>query len=253
MAKQTESLARIEESYPVLFKPDESMALLKANLGNEKLSAGDLSRIKVPTGGGKFWAVPSLSSPDGAAVPVIEGIIIFSKIVRAYWAKAYGADAGANNPPDCVSENSQVGVGSPGGDCDTCPFSQYGTARGPNGEEKRSQACKQVRPLFMLLPDSVLPVIVNVPPSSLKVVRSFMLGAMNAGRHYSEIITRLALVQEKNKDGILYSRIQPSAVRPLEPGEIARVREYARSMNPLLDNTYLAADVVAETTEPTEA
>lgn len=76
--------------------------------------------------GGKFY-----NSLEGDDHPYddITCVVLDGKNSRAYYASAYdpkAAKTGSLNPPDCKSNDGVQGVGTPGGDCKTCPLATWG-------------------------------------------------------------------------------------------------------------------------------
>lgn len=177
----------------------ESMNIIRENLGNTGgVRAIDLDRAKIPAGGGTMWQVPSLEGDD--AVREIKGIIIYWSESRRYWSKPFSGGAGER--PDCASDDAIMGVGTPGGECAGCKFSQFGTDKGGTGP---GQACKQVRQLFILRADDFMPLVVTLPPTSLTIARGFFLRLAGKMIPYYGVVTSLALEKKKNKAGIDYA------------------------------------------------
>jgi hypothetical protein len=59
-------------------------------------------------------------------------------------------------------------MGKPGGDCHKCPLAQFGSAVDQKGQPGKGQACKSMRMLLFLRQDDMIPMIVNLPPTSLQ-------------------------------------------------------------------------------------
>lgn len=81
--------------------------------------------------GGKFYN--SLEGND-VAYDELPAIIIDGKNSRAFYRTAYDpkkAKAGDVSQPDCKSTDGITGVGDPGGECRTCPMSQWGQDGSP--------------------------------------------------------------------------------------------------------------------------
>jgi len=219
------------------------LAVIKANMGDGGLSAFDLTRIKMPAGGGTVWQVPSLKGVKN--IETIEGVVIHWQDVRAYWARAF---SGEGTPPDCSSDTCAMGQGDPGGECAHCPFAAFGTATNAKGEPARGQACKQVRRLFILTPGSLLPVLIAVPPGSLKKLVEYFRLLAGSGLFYWQVSTRLTLSATKNADGITYSQITVAPGAPLDPDQAAIVQKVAEAIAPTL------ADIVIDSNDyPQEA
>lgn len=214
-----------QSEYAILLADSGALGeILRENVGDGGLSPFELDRVRVPAGGGTTWTVPSLDGDQD--IKTLEGIILFQRTVRSYWA---GDFSGAGSPPDCSSQDGVAGVGDPGGDCGICPLAQFGSGR--NG---RSQACKLSKFLFLVRPESVLPMLVAVPPSSLKPVRQYMLRLAGQGVPFYGVVTRLDLAKTKNADGIAYSQVVPSLGRKFGPEETAALRRIHESLRPVL-------------------
>lgn len=216
-------LACTEAQLPValqdyqLFNP-EAMAAFHDNLGGEPISMTDLVRIKVPSGGGTTWEVPTVEGDD-ELVKEIQGIIIFSKMTRAYWVDEF---TGAKNPPDCSSDDGIIGRGDPGGLCVNCPMAQWESS--PKGDG--NQACKKVQLLFVMVPGNVLPYLIPVPPGSLKNVRKYMVGLSGKGISYSQCVTSFKLTKADSKKGITYSQIVPAIVDRIPTQLVGQVKSF---------------------------
>jgi hypothetical protein len=216
---------RAETGYLALIhEPKEVQDIIAANLGGQELSAFDLPRVKIPGAGGTTWEKPSLEGD--VATKVLEGIVVHFKRVRSYWP---GEFAGSE-PPACSSSDSKVGVGDPGGDCEHCPFAQW-----ESGKAGRGQACKQMEQWFLLQPDSLLPLVVTLPPMSLQGAKKYRLNLTNAMLAIGHVVTSLTLAKATNPDGQEFAYAVPALARRLEPEEAARARAYADSIRDVLD------------------
>ena len=226
----TEELVKYEAQYPVLATDAHVADLIKENLGGTNFSAFDLEKVGIPTGGGIKWTLQTLTGE--IQVPVLEGIIVLFQDCRAYWAKEFSGDT----PPDCASEDGRTGYGTPGGKCLECPMSQFGS----DIKGGRGQACKQIRRLFVLRPRSYLPIMVALPPTSIKASKQYLTRVTNAGLPYWGVITELSLQKTKNQTGIAYSKVAFQAAQKdgqlvrLSDEEQGKVREFAKALKAVL-------------------
>ena len=122
--------------------PEEVLAIVQQNIGNDQITAQDLDRVTLPLGGATNWQIPTLDGEE--SFQYIDGIIVHHSPPRAYWETSLDEGEGSG-PPDCSSEDSQWGVGTPGGYCFTCPFGQWGSA-----DKGQGKACKEKRLLYIL-------------------------------------------------------------------------------------------------------
>lgn len=191
-------------NYPALVGDGTTvMATIEANLGGRSLTAADLMRIKVPTGGGTTWDLGDDEDPTKN----LQAVVIHSRNIRACWESDF---TGGNNPPDCSSDNGKNGYGSPGGECQKCDYAQFGS-------KGRGQKCKQMQQLFLLLPGFFLPVILNVPPTSLKNYSNYAIKLGSKGFPISGVVTELTLEKDKSGDNIEYSKVRFKKVGNLAP------------------------------------
>lgn len=233
MAKQEEqqqsstALARLTSAYPALAGGGAVAEAMLANLEGEEVTMFDLERIKVPTGGGIAWEIPP---PDGEGEPdvarAVEGIIVYTKMGRAFWPGAFGGEVA--QPPQCSSPDGVHGIGDPGGECARCQFAEFGSRGVVRGDDSRSQACKQMRFVFLLREGRTLPSVIALPPTSIGPMRKFLLGISQRSRPYWSVITRFQLVKAKNAGGIEYAQVRPSVVRELAAEEVETVVKFAK-------------------------
>lgn len=197
------------------------MEAVQANMEGESLSVWDLDMIHVPSGGGTMWEVPNING-DFDNVAELEAIIIMSKPNRSYWAEKF-EDSGGGAPPDCISMDMIYGQGTPGGQCETCPNNQWGSGTGGNGK-----ACKETRQCFLLMPGSILPVVLTIPPSSIKKdgFVPYKLRLAGAGIMLHQVTTVMSLEKAKSKSGITYSKIKFRKGQTLSPEQLEIVNSY---------------------------
>lgn len=225
------------KDYAVLQQdPSGLLETIQTNMGDEEISPFDLDAVKVPSGGGSAFEVPTLDGVEPQKE--LSGVIVHHKVARAFWRQGI-EEGGGNTPPDCSSDDGKVGHGDPGGYCKTCPYSQFGS-----DAEGRGQACKQFRQLFLLPPDSYLPIVVTVPPTSLKNVKNYLFRLTSKQIPYYTVVTRLSLEKQKNSQGIEYSVIRPELGERLDEANAAAMKEYAEAIKP-----YLSAPIATASAE----
>jgi hypothetical protein len=171
--------------------------VIQDNLGGESIRPSDLDKIKIPSGGSTSWEIPDIEEGTIAS-KIVEGVIIYKKNFNAYWAEEYN---GAGDPPTCYSNDTIEGVGDPGGLCAKCPLNQWGSGKGGNGK-----ACHNKMSLFLLLKNSLLPVVLTLPPTSMKNAKTYFMRLASSGIKYSQALTKISLEKDKSKDSIEYSK-----------------------------------------------
>lgn len=226
MAQKNE-LATIQNYLALSGDTSTIMEALDANLGGGGMSPFDLDRVKVPSQGSTNWEIPDLDE-ESVSAKVLSGIVLHSAPVRSYWEK--GLDEGGASPPDCSSNDLLVGVGTPGGDCLTCPMNVWGSdPKGGSGK-----ACSERRFLFMLRPQSFLPLVVQVPPSSLRNLSQYMLRLAGTGTPYYHVTTNLSLEKAtQGGGGLPYSKIVVKLGVRLSAEDSAKVDALSAKLRPL--------------------
>ena len=191
---------------------------IATNISGGGLSDFDLPRVTISGGTSLRWIVPTLDGEETLAR--IDGVIVYARDTRVYYKTAFGKSSG-KQPPDCSSSDGITGKGKPGGDCSKCPLAEYGSA-----EEGAGQACKQVKQLFVLRGDLLLPEVISLPPTSLKGARQFFLKLTTQGIPYYQAVISLELEKAQNAAGIQYGKAVMRFVRRLTAEEAARAQQY---------------------------
>jgi hypothetical protein len=272
MATATKEIAiREASSYAIMsVDPREMSEALAVNAGGQKINPFDLDVVKVPSGGMTAWTIPDIT--EGEIISkTLEGIVLLQRTIRSYWKEDIEAKGGGS-PPDCSSQDGIWGRGAPYGhpdfkpnaaehveiayeaydadgnplgggqrggaySCDRCPLSEFGTGKGGRG-----QACKQNKLLFVLTPESSLPLVVKVPPSSLRSVQGFLLRLSGKSIPFYGAVISLSLVKKQNAAGIDYAEIVPSFVARLNPDEVERMRALHETFKPILSGVQVEVD-----------
>lgn len=225
MASKELVKAGSESTFAVLrMEQNELRDLIRENLGGESLSPRDLDRVKVPAGGGTTWEVPSIAGD--VAEKTIRGVVVHRATRRAYWEQSYD-ETGGGVQPDCFSDDGVLGHGEPGGPCSDCPFNEF-----ESGRDGISKACKEIRQLFVLPEDSLIPIVVNVPPGSIANVKAYFLRLLRASLQITDVVTVIGLEKAVSKGGKGFSRVTLTAGERLEPEAAALLREYAGELQP---------------------
>lgn len=220
-------------NYPALSAPKEvaeRLDIIKEALDGAKLSVfSDLTRITVPSGGGTKWEVSDVTAKGGVrSVDTISGIVISNQYSRGYWETPYGG--GNSGPPDCSSwEMDGFGLGDPGGECFSCPFNQFNTAAQGTGK-----ACGEKRFLFLLTTESFLPIVVQVPVTSMKPYTQFTVDVGSRMlKRPRQIVMDLSLRKE-SKSGFATAIIVPSVNARLTDEDCLKVVEWMEAIAPMM-------------------
>lgn len=197
----------------------------------------DFDRVKIPSGGGLAFEVPGDDPDEPDMVKEIVGVIVDQHPLNAYWEEKY---TGQNNPPDCASMDGKIGV-SPNGEtreCATCVFNQWGSA-----SEGGGKACKNMRRIYILPEGEMFPLLLTLPPTSLKNFANYLAKrVVGKGRRSHEVITKVTLKKATSGSGIAYSQASFALVGVLNESDAARVAEYAKSIKATTRRVEVAAD-----------
>ena len=229
--------------FPVI-NPDtanEIRQVLESNLGPNGISPTQLNRIKVPSGGQLFWAVPGLDGEEN--YKELSGIILAWTDGRVYYRVPFGERGKQRTPPDCSSKDGFYGVGDPGGECRDCPMAEWGSD--PKGG--RGQACKQVRRLLFLRADHILPDMITIPPTSRKGADEYFRRLADYRLPHWSLITNLRLERVANADGIDFARVVFGGGERFNEAQKATLAPYQKQMEAMLrdveiDTGYEAKD-----------
>jgi hypothetical protein len=249
MSKET-SVVLVTDRFAALQRVNSVAEVIRNNIGaNGTVTAFDLERIKIPSGGGPAFVVEdALGEAD--SVKQFEAVIVAWQDRRALYLHPM-EETGSGTPPDCSSEDMVTGHGAledgaePGEhECRSCPHNQWGSAfRGGRGKQ-----CKELKQLFVLRQgneQSILPSMLVAPPTSLKSLSKYMLGLASHGINYFGALHRFSLLPEKNADGVAYAKIKIDFVRVLSEEETRAMQAYNEKIGSALTTVKpVAADVV---------
>lgn len=215
--------------------PDLLPSILRENVG-EKINPGDLERVCMPTGGNIAWNIVNDNGEDTVSQELV-GVIIQHGTRRRYYALSKDDKDAESGPPDCSSDDGIVGFGMFKGDagpkrraCATCPKNQWGT-RMKGGEATKGKACSERKVLFLLRKDDMLPLVVDLAPTSIKPMREFMMRLTRQGRPVTSVVVSLSL--EKAGDKVNpYSVLVPKVYGHLCPEDAENMRKVSEALRP---------------------
>lgn len=247
------------EKYAILKQDISALpAILEANIGaGQAINEFDMDRVGIPGGGGLAWSVPDLNG-EPEAVPELVGVILLHGDRRAYWKIGFD-ESGGGTPPDCSSMDGRTGIGYIRGEekengepktraCKTCPMAQWGSGdfddKGqplPKNKCSNGQACTQRKVVFLLRQGDVLPLIVDLAPTSIKAFTQFMLRLTSKGIPCYGAVVGLKLRNENSNTGIKYSVVSPRLISTLPDEDITKMSQIAAAMKPYFDKTGVVA------------
>jgi hypothetical protein len=183
-------------------------------------------------------------SEDAEDVESFEGVIIHTKESNVYYKGRF--KAGEVSKPDCFSPDGRKPTQWSGDkpvhhECATCPMNQYGSAAQGDGK-----ACKNTRPLFVLVknPESgelgVIPKVLRVPPTSLSLVKGFVVNvAADYGSYYG-VLTKFTVFQKNQNQ--THNNIKFSVAGRLSSQDKANVAHIREGWMPLMKEGNFGVD-----------
>ena len=179
-------------------------------------------RVKIPGGGVPQFEMPGEDPEHPIFEQKLEGIIVFNHLSNAYWPE--GSEYDDDVPPLCQSTDGKTGYGTPGGACAVCALNAFGSVSSGKGK-----ACKNMRSLYLLRSGDMMPLILNLPPTSLKPYNDFVNAAFLYRRRpvFGSIVE--ITLKRKSSNGFDYSVAVFRKVRDFEGEELAQVTEYVKT------------------------
>ena len=226
------SLAPTNSGYLAL--SNNALDIIRANLKSQPLTLDLFDMVKSPSGGSTVFSVPSLSGDEPAKE--LTGIILDYTTPRAYWDTP---DPVEGTPPVCTSQNSIIS--HDGKACAHCPHNDFGSKDG----ESNAKACKESVLLFLLRPNSIIPLLVRVPVTSKPRFLKYSTRLLSSLTPISSVVTKITLEKATSKQGKHYALFSFEVAGVLNQDEAANAKAYARQFMEIVN----AAKLVPELAE----
>lgn len=182
--------------------------------------------VKIPSGGSLAFEVPTDDEDNPDTVKELVGVILYHHPVNGYWKNKYD---GQNNQPNCASYDGKTGVDTETGECTncaTCKYNQFGS-----GEDGNGKACKNMHRLYFLREGNPVPLLINLPPTSLKSLRDYVgKKVVLKGLRSYEAITKITLKKEQSSGNITYSKAVFTLAGTLTGEKKEMAKQYAESI-----------------------
>lgn len=226
--KEPDALAKVPGSdFLALASTEQGNRLseiLKENFGPRGITPSDLPRIKIPAGGSLSWELD-----DDETAKSFDAVILAHREGRRYYKDRQVQEG---KQPDCYSPDTFNGYGDPGGECDACPLSQWGTAVNEKGKPTRGQACQLRHMMLLLRPGNLLPIVLSASPGSLKQLNRYLMRLSTKAIGHGEVVTSFALEATKSQDGVTYAQLSLKMARQLTPAEYKGMVAYTEAVAP---------------------
>ena len=220
--KSDMTLAPMNSGYLAL--NNNALEIIRENLKNQPLSYDLFDVVKSPSGGATVFEVPGLAGAE--AEKELVGIILDYTTPRAYWDTP---DPVEGTPPVCMSRDSLIS--QDGKICSRCPFNDFGSKNG----ESNAKACKESVLLFLLRPNSIMPLLVRVPVTSKPRFLRYMTRLVGTLTPLNGVVTKITLEKATSKAGKPYALFNFEAVSVLSPEEAAPARVFAEQFMEIVD------------------
>ena len=195
---------------------NNALEIIRENLKNQPLSYDLFDVVKSPSGGATVFEVPGLAGAE--AEKELVGIVLDYSTPRAYWDTP---DPVEGTPPVCMSRDSLIS--QDGKICSRCPYNDFGSKDG----ESNAKACKESVLLFLLRPNSIMPLLVRVPVTSKPRFLRYMTRLVGTLTPLNGVVTKITLEKATSKTGKPYALFNFDAVCVLGPEEAAHARAFA--------------------------
>ena len=226
------TLAPMNSGYLAL--NNSAIDIIRENLKNQPLSYDLFDIVKSPSGGATVFEVPGLAGAE--AEKELVGIILDYTTPRAYWDTP---DPVEGTPPVCMSRDSLISQN--GKICSRCPYNDFGSKDG----ESNAKACKESVLLFLLRPNSIMPLLVRVPVTSKPRFLRYMTRLVGTLTPLNGVVTKITLEKATSKAGKPYALFNFEAVSVLSPEEAAHARAFAEQFMEIVEAADMDPDMSA--------
>lgn len=224
------SLAPEDSTYLAL--TNNALDIIRTNLKSQPLTLDLFDIVKSPSGGSTVFSVPGLAGDE--AEKELSGIILDFTTPRAYWDTP---DPVEGTPPVCLSQNSIIS--HDGKACAHCPYNDFGSKDG----ESSAKACKESVLLFLLRPQSIIPLLVRVPVTSKPRFLKYSTRLLSTLTPISSVVTKITLEKATSKQGKPYALFNFQTVDKLSPAEAAQARAFGRQFMEIVNAAQMAPEL----------
>ena len=224
------SLAPANSAYLAL--TSNVLDIIQANLKSQPLTLDLFDLVKSPSGGSTVFEVPGLAGNEAGKELV--GIILDYTAPRAYWDTP---DPVEGTPPVCMSQNSIIS--HDGKACAHCPYNDFGSKDGTSN----AKACKESVLLFLLRPNSIIPLLVRIPVTSKPRFLKYSTRLLSTLTPISSIVTKITLEKATSKQGKPYALFNFQTVSTLSPEEAAQARTFGQQFMEIVNAAQLVPDL----------
>ena len=241
MQNKNNALSLIDD--PSKYLPSQQdIETVMADLG-DILSRRIFGVITIAGGGaGVFKVLEPGAEETTNGVQAIEGVILASHLVNVRWGHDFGTRQQGERPI-CRSMDGLTGVEEETGEthsCAACPFNQF-------GDDGQRKACSNKRQLYIMREGDLLPMLLSLPPSSLKAYDNYrVLASLTLRAPMNALVTRITLKNKTSAGGSEYSSPVFTAIGRLPIEEGKRMEAFARQIMDAAQRAGISADEVSD-------
>jgi hypothetical protein len=175
--------------------------------------------------GGERTVLPNPKDPDSPATS-IDAVIINANqgLAKVFYMKGYDPEASEKQKPDCYSTDGLApasdAVNAQSKKCASCVHNHYGSAK-----QGKGKACSDTKRLAIAAVDQINePMLLRIPPASLKSLGEFIKFLDNRGCDFDQVITKISFDMEAESPKLTFK-----ALGILDDKTAASVKEMAES------------------------
>jgi hypothetical protein len=85
----------------------------------------------------------------------------------------------------------------------------------------------------------LLPIVVTVPPTSIKGIRKFFMSLTSQGVRFDSVVLSLKIEKDKSKGGIEYSKVKAGVIQRLDKETAGKIKAYADQIRSVMEEAAL--------------
>lgn len=167
-------------------------------------------------------------------VKEVEGVILHTRMSNVYYKDNFNPDN--VTPPTCFSQDGKrpdPSVKQPvHATCKGCPMAEFGT-----NNMKSGKACRNLKPVYLLVGDAIMPRQLTVTPASLKAANLYFLELAERGVAYRKVITKITAYKKDRGDTYFTLKFTKGENLPAE--KLADVDYLKAQWLPIMDSQVL--------------
>ena len=198
MSKDNELAVQETQEMALATQQDFTMDDMMEEL--DGLGSISFEKIKIPSGGGIAFEVPTDNPEEPDSQKAIDGVIVLHQPCNVYFRNKFGETD--EKLPDCSSPDGKTGYMRDSGTektCASCKFNQFGSGEGGTGK-----ACQNRIDLYILMDGHDFPVVLSLPATSIKAFKTYLTTLVLHKQALRRVRTQITLKKAQSSGGITY-------------------------------------------------